>query len=147
MIAHGDLGPWNILPRDRDPVAFIDWDDAGPAGHIWDLTTVVWLNAQLHDDDVAEMNGLPPLPERARRARLVLDGYKLAAPERSGFVDRMIEFAVQSARDEAIVCKVKPTTPSPGDDGFPTLWAITWRVRAAAWMYDNRTELVRAIDG
>lgn len=147
VIAHGDLGPWNIIARDSAPVAFIDWDDAGPAGHVWDLANVVWLHAQLHDDDVAERNDLPPLTERARRARLILDGYGLPSAERSGFVDHMIEFAVQSARDEAIVCKVTPETHSPGDDGFPTLWAITWRVRAAAWMYDHRTELARSIGG
>ncbi|HEX4868763.1 MAG TPA: phosphotransferase, partial [Acidimicrobiales bacterium] len=146
VIAHGDLGPWNILARDGEPVAFIDWDDAGPAGHMWDLVNVVWLNAQLHDDDVAELHGLPPRHERARGARLVLDGYELPAAERAGFVDCMIEFAVRSARDEAIVCGVTPTTVSPGDDGFPTLWAITWRARAAAWMYDHRVELERIIE-
>jgi len=147
VIAHGDLGPWNILARDGEPVAFIDWDDAGPAGHVWDLVNVVWLNAQLHDDDVAELDGLPAWRERARRARLVLDGYELPAAERAGFVDRMIEFAVRSARDEAIVCGVTPTTVSPGDDGFPTLWAITWRVRAAAWMYDHRADLAKILEG
>jgi hypothetical protein len=24
---HGDLGPWNILARDGEPVPFIDWAD------------------------------------------------------------------------------------------------------------------------
>lgn len=112
----------------------------------WDLVNVVWLNAQLHDDDVAELHGLPPRHERARGAGLVLDGYELPAAERAGFVDCMIEFAVRSARDEAIVCGVTPTTVSPGDDGFPTLWAITWRARAAAWMLDHRAEPERIIE-
>jgi hypothetical protein len=117
-----------------------------PVGHLWDLANVVWLNAQLHDDDIAERHGLPPPQERARRARLVLDGYQLEPRERSEFVDRMIELAVRSARDEAILYGVTPTTTSPAPDGFPTLWAITWRVRAAAWMTDRRTELERHIE-
>jgi len=145
VIGHRDLGPWNILARNGEPVAFIDWDDAGPMGHIWDLVNVVWLNVQLHDDDVAELNGLPPLHDRARQARVLLDGYRLAARDRARLVERMIEWAVRTAREEAIVCDVTPDTQSPAENGFPTLWAITWRVRAAAWMYDHRHELEPAL--
>lgn len=145
VIGHGDLGPWNIVARCGEPVAFIDWDDAGPMGHIWDLANVVWLNAQLHDDDVAALNGLPPLPDRARQARAMLDGYRLAARDRVRLVERMIEWVVRTAREEAIVHGVKTDTPSPAANGFPTLWAITWRARAAAWMYDHHDELQAAL--
>ena len=81
----GDLGPWNILARDGEPVAIMDWDDAGPIGHVWDLANVVWLNAHLHDDDVAALHGLPSAEDRMRQARLILDGYRLAARDRIGF--------------------------------------------------------------
>ncbi len=37
VIGHGDLGPWNILARDGEPVAFIDWDNAGPVDADWEL--------------------------------------------------------------------------------------------------------------
>ena len=30
IISHRDTGPWNIVARDRLPVAFIDWVTAGP---------------------------------------------------------------------------------------------------------------------
>ncbi len=80
VYGHGDLGPWNILARDGEPVAIIDWDDAGPIGHVWDLANVVWLNAHLHDDDVAALHGLPSAERRMRQARLIIDGYRLAAP-------------------------------------------------------------------
>ena len=46
VIGHGDLGPWNILARDSMPVAFIDWDNAGPVDAVWELAQVAWLNAQ-----------------------------------------------------------------------------------------------------
>jgi len=52
----------------------------------------------------------------------------------------MIEWVVRTAREEAIVCGVTPESPSRADNGFPKLWAITWRVEAAAWMYDSRNE-------
>lgn len=53
----------------------------------------------------------------------------------------------RSARDEAIVHQVAPPSPSPATDGFPLLWAITWRTRAAAWMLDHRRELETAVLG
>jgi hypothetical protein len=55
----------------------------------------VWLNAQLHDDDVAALHGLPPVRERAHRARLVLDGYGLSTADRRRMVERVIEFAIR----------------------------------------------------
>jgi hypothetical protein len=71
-------------------MALIDWDTAGPVGPRWGLGQAVWLNAQRHDDDVAERVGLPDLATRARQARLILDGYGLPAADRAGFVDAMI---------------------------------------------------------
>lgn len=145
VIGHGDLGPWNILARDAVPVAFIDWDTAGPLDAIWELAQVVWLNAQLHDDDVAELNELPGIEERLLHAAAILDGYELASDMRIGFVDKMIEFAIRSARDEAVTHAVAPETPSPAADGFPILWGVTWRARAASWMLDHRIAIERAL--
>ena len=146
VIGHGDLGPWNILARDGRPVAFIDWDNAGPIDALWDLAEAAWLNAQLHDDDVAARNDLPPVEARARQLRLLVDGYGLERADRVGFVDRLIELAIRCAREEAVELHVGPDTPSPAPDGFPILWAVTWRARAAAWMLDHRSTLERALD-
>jgi hypothetical protein len=138
VIGHGDLGPWNILAMDGEPVAFIDWDNAGPVDAQWELAQAAWLNAQLHDDDVAELNGLGSPADRARQLALIADGYGLDRAGRVGLVDRMVEFAVRSARQEAIDYEVSPETASPSDDGFPILWAVAWRSRAAAWMIEHR---------
>ena len=141
VIGHGDLGPWNIIAREGLPVAFIDWDNAGPVDAVWELAQTVWLNAQLHDDDVAAINQLPGPADRARHAAVVLDGYGLAHRHRDGFVDKMIEFAIRSARDEAVASHAGPDTASPLPNGFPLLWAVTWRSCSAAWMLDHRTML------
>lgn len=45
-----------------------------------------------------------------RQARLIIDGYRLAAPDRIAFVARMIEFAIRSACEEVVVCGIGPTT-------------------------------------
>jgi hypothetical protein len=147
VIGHGDLGPWNILARDGKPVAFIDWDNAGPLDPLWELAHVVWQNAQLYDDDVMDLNELPDAESRFRQAKLIADGYGLGREARHDFVDRMIELAIRSAREEAIDYHVTPDTNSPAPDGFPILWAVTWRSRSAVWMIDHREHLQRTIEG
>lgn len=146
VIGHGDLGPWNILARDGLPVAFIDWDNAGPVDAVWELAQVGWLNAQLHDDDVAAMNDLADPTTRAHQLALIVDGYGLERTRRDGFVHRMIEIAVRSARQEAIDFQVTPESSSPGVGEFPILWAIAWRTRAAAWMLDHQRVLQHALE-
>jgi hypothetical protein len=145
VIGHCDLGPWNIIADGGVPVAFVDWEFAGPVGARWDLAHTAWLNAQLHDDDVAERNGLGSPEERARQLRLFLDGYGLPGAGRTGFVDTMIEFAVHSARDEAVLGQVTPETGVVDESGYPVLWAVTWRTRSASWMLRHRSLLEAAI--
>ena len=146
VIGHGDLGPWNILARDGHPVAFIDWDNAGPVDPMWELAHVIWQNAQLYDDDVSELNHLPDVTTRAAQAKLILDGYRLDHAARAGFADRIIKLAIWSAREEAREYNVVADSVSPTPSGYPVLWAVTWRTRSAAWMLDNKEALQRALD-
>jgi Ser/Thr protein kinase RdoA (MazF antagonist) len=89
VFGHCDTGPWNIIDRHGRPVALVDFEFAGPVD-VWELAQAAWLNAQLHDDDVAERCGLADAAARARQLKLILDGYGLARSERGGFVDKMI---------------------------------------------------------
>ena len=146
VIGHGDLGPWNILAIDALPVGFIDWDNAGPVDAVVEVAQVAWLNAQLHDDDVGDLNDLASPDERARQLGLIVEGYGLDRPQRRLIVDTMVEFALRAAREEAVEAEVGPQTASPSDHGYPLLWAVTWRARAAAWMLDHRSTLARALD-
>ena len=139
-IGHCDTGPWNIISRDGLPIAFIDWEVAGPVTPLVDLAQTCWLNAQLHAEDVAETQGLGSLEERARHVRLILDGYELAKAQRVGFVDRMIEFAVRDAAAEAIEAGVKPDTQDSS-----ALWGVTWRIKSADWMLRHRGALQTAL--
>ncbi len=135
-IGHCDTGPWNIVAREGVPYALIDWEVAGPVDPAYDLAQACWLNAQLHDDDVAERQELPSLKDRARHLRMILDGYELPKAQRIGFVDKMIEFALQDAAAEAIDAEVPPDSRDPA-----ALWGITWRTRSAAWMLRHRSTL------
>ncbi len=150
VIGHCDVGPWNWLASaDGVPYALVDWEFAGPVDALWEVAAAAWLNAQLHDDDVAEMHALPDLPVRARQARAVLDGYGLTVTERAGMVHRMIEFAVHQARAEALAGGVSVSAPAGvhTDDDYPWLWAITWRTRSASFMLRHRRLLEKVVEG
>ena len=140
VISHRDTGPWNIVARDGLPVAFIDWVTAGPADPLEEIAATAWLNAQLHDDDIAERQDLPSAPARAAQLRHFTDGYRLAAAGRRGLVTAMIEYAIRDSAAEAVQAGV---TPQSGDCG--ALWAITWRTRSAAWMVRHRSLLQNAL--
>ena len=146
VIGHGDVGPWNVLAQPDGGYALIDWEFAGPVDAVWELAQAAWLNAQLHDDDVAESHDLPAPAIRARQVRLLLDGYGLPGADRVGFVDKLIEFAVRAARAEAVDQQVTADSPAVTATGFPVLWAITWRTRSAAWTLDHRRLLERALE-
>ena len=140
VIGHCDAAPWNIVARNGVPVALIDWEVAGPVDPVIELAQACWLNAQLYDDDVAAMVGLASVTDRARQVRLTLDGYELPRAERSGFVDKMIEFAVFDAAEQAIEVNVTPESPGPDP-----LWGIAYRTRSAAWMLRHRVIIQRAL--
>ena len=144
VIGHCDAAPWNIVARDGLPVALIDWERAGPVEPLTELAQVCWLNAKLHDEIVAELEGLPPLAERAAHLRAIVDGYGLTAAQRRDFVARIIEFAAHDAADEAdqagIVGETPPTGAAP-----ETLWALAWRIRATAWLCRHRAVLQAAL--
>ena len=67
------------------------------------------------DNEIAEIEGLGPLAERARQLRAVVDAYVLSAKQRLGFVDRIVEFAVfdtaAQANDAGVTHEPKNTVP------------------------------------
>ena len=99
-----------------------------------------WLNAQLHDDDVAAMNDLASAEDRARHAALIAEGYGLPRALSSRLVQAMIDVAVADAADQAIGAKITPDTRD-----VTALWGLAWRARAAAWMVRHRMMLSRAL--
>ncbi len=146
VIGHCDTAPWNIVGRGGVPEAFVDWEYAGPVDRLTEVAYTAWLNAQLHDDDIAERQGLPDAAARARQLRAILDGYDLPRARRPELVDRMVAVAVHSARAEAVLANVTPdSTQAVSPDGYPVLWAVTWRARSASWMIRHRRLLLDAV--
>ncbi|GFE91750.1 phosphotransferase [Steroidobacter agaridevorans] len=140
IIGHGDAAPWNVISRDATPIALIDWEVAGPVDRLTEIAMVAWNNAQLYDDDVAEMNGLSNAACRARQVRILVDGYGLAITDRHRLTDRIIEFAAQSAANEVIEQQITPEA-----NHAPRVWGIAWQTRSVAWLIRNRGVLQRAL--
>ena len=140
VLGHCDTGPWNIVARAGRPVALIDWEKAGPVSRDVELAQACWLNAQLHDDDVASRVGLASPEAHAKQVRLLLDGYGLGCADRAGFTGTMIAFAVHDAAEQAKQANVTMETKDPA-----ALWGITWRARAASWMLHHQAALDRAL--
>jgi len=147
VIGHCDVAPWNIVARNGLPVALIDWEHAGPVDPLVELAQACWLNAKLHDDDVAKQDGLPSLQERARQLRAIVDAYGLSVRQRRGFVDRIIEFVVHDTAEQADEARVTPDTTELKLDalGYNPLWALAWRARAAVWLFRHRRALQNAL--
>jgi hypothetical protein len=141
VIGHCDVAPWNIVARRGLPVALIDWEFAGPVDPLVELAQLCWLNAKLHDDIVAEREGLPPLAERARQLAAIADSYGLTARQRAGLFGTIVDFVVSDTAREADDAGVTPEMTS-----HPVaLWAIAWRARSAAWLIRNRATLESAL--
>jgi hypothetical protein len=143
-IGHCDVAAWNIVARDGRAAALIDWDRAGPVDPLTELAQACWLNAKLHDDLVAAREGLPSVEERARHMRAIIDGYGLSTAERRGFIDRVIEFTVHDAADEADLAQITADS-AIADLDARVPWALAWRIRAAAWQIRQRGVFERAL--
>lgn len=142
-IGHCDTGAWNIIARDRMPVALIDWEAAGPVDPLVELAQACWLNALLFDDNLAESLGLGSVEARGRQVRMLLDGYGLASEQRAGFVGMIRDFAVLNAANEIIETTAN-TTPV---DAAALLEAVIWRSRSAGWLVRHHDTLDRIVTG
>jgi len=147
IISHCDVAPWNIVARDGLPVALIDWEFAGPVDPLVELAQACWLNAKLHDDIVAELEGLPPLEERARQLRAILDAYELPMAKRRNFIDRMIYVVMCDTAEQADEARITANITEVDIKalGYNPLWALAWRARAGAWLVRHRRVLENAI--
>jgi hypothetical protein len=74
IIAHNDLGTWNVIYRDSHAVAIVDWDFAAPASRMWDLASAVWCFTPMYPDDLIVRLGYDP-HQRPNRFRIICDTY------------------------------------------------------------------------
>ncbi len=103
VVCHHDLSPGNTVFRGGSPVAFIDWDLAGPGSRVQDVAHVCWQFAPL-GPGVA-------VGEAVRRVRVVTDAYGWT--DLSGLVETVLWWqdrcwrGIESAADAGVPAMVR----------------------------------------
>jgi thiamine kinase-like enzyme len=91
VMCHNDICPENVVFRDGEAIAFLDWDFAAPGRPLWDVAAVMSMWGPVHDpsDPLPGMEGLDPFA----RARVIADAYGMSGAQRAEipgiFVDRL----------------------------------------------------------
>lgn len=85
VIGHNDVTPENVIFRAGRPVAFIDFDLAGPTTRLLDVVTTMlhWAPLRAPEDRDPVLRDL----DTGRRMRAYADAYGLGASQRSQLVD------------------------------------------------------------
>ena len=92
LVCHNDLAPHNTVFRGGRPVAFLDWDFAGPGPAVWDVANAAWQFVPLADDaDFVRVGGWTEPPDRCRRLRIFADAYDLPRSERAIFAEAVMQ--------------------------------------------------------
>jgi aminoglycoside phosphotransferase (APT) family kinase protein len=107
-VCHGDLGPWNTVYPDGLPIAFIDWDAAGPREPLVDIAAAAYAFVPLEPDRQLREAGFDPPPDPGARLRLFVDAYGLPERQRS-----CLRCAKRSSRPPRTSAEHRWTRPRP----------------------------------
>jgi hypothetical protein len=98
VIGHCDLFWTNVIFRDGQPAALIDWELARPVTRALEvaLAATYWAGVRI-DEQLVEW-GIP-LERRGEQLRLLCDAYGLSAAERSTLLDDLLEHRRERIED------------------------------------------------
>ena len=141
LVCHNDVCLENVVFRNGEAVALLDFDFAAPGRPIYDLAQFARMCVPIDDDVTAA--GLGWVVEDApRRLRLLADAYGLDAAERSQLLHLLVVSITQGA---AFVRR----RVEAGDPGFVARWnAIGGEqrlIRRERWWAEHRQDLAAAL--
>ena len=123
VVCHNDPSPCNYVFVDGRPVAFIDFDHAAPGERLRDVAYAGWLWTISADDG-------PPLPEQARRLRLMADAYGL--PDTSVLLEAVLLRQDENLADA--LARSRSADPAVADYGYAS---ATWQREQMAWLREH----------
>ena len=139
LVSHNDVNLDNVVFRDGEAVALIDFDLASPGSAVWDVALAARLWVPLRADaEVADQRR----GQRARRLLLFADAYGLAERDRRRLVEAALEthhwcYAIVRAGAER------------GVPGYARYWSPVAQRRAdrlQRWLADHRSELEQVLE-
>ena len=103
VICHNDLAPYNTVYVETSPVAFIDFDMAGPGPRAWDLAYAAYrfIPLEHYDGDELQRLGLTHLDTQSHRLRLFCDAYGIPPRDVLALVIPRIEQMCATITDSA----------------------------------------------
>lgn len=103
IICHNDIAPYNLVYRDGQPHALIDFDEAGPGPRMWDVAYAAYRFVPLihaHDQAIAQL-GLTDPGRQARRLQLFCDTYQIGTGEVLAMVEPRLQAMCRTIVDRA----------------------------------------------
>jgi Ser/Thr protein kinase RdoA (MazF antagonist) len=139
VVSHFDVTPQNVVFRNGEPVALIDFDLTRPGSRLRDVVnTAMWWVPLRHPEDLAPHWRSLDAPARLR---LFADAYELGRPEREAFV------ALAIARASASRHRMRAAAEQLGGG-----WARMWTdgvgeaiARREEWLTTHRRTLEAAL--
>lgn len=114
IVCHNDVCPENVVHRDGEAVALLDFEFAAPGRPVWDVAALARMCVPIDTDDDAARTGRRGLDPFARLA-VVADAYGLDPGERVALLDAL---AVQVAQGGEFVRR----RVESGEPAFVEMW-------------------------
>jgi hypothetical protein len=140
IICHNDVCPENVVYRNGEAVALLDFDFAAPGRPLWDLAQMarMWCPLRPSELVVEGMQGLDPF----HRLGILATAYGLEASDRGEFVQMIIE----SRRNGAQFVRRRLAA---GEPAFVRAWAPLGGEKALddiqAWFTDHQDAVLAAL--
>jgi hypothetical protein len=137
LICHTDICPENVVFREGQAIAILDFDFASPGRPVWDLAMAarMWIPLRSRpDEDLRDAT--------ARRLGCLAAGYGLERADHEEFVEAIIE--AQRVGNAFVRRRVQAREP-----GFVAMWhergGAEWFEGVTAWMEGQRSPWLEAL--
>ena len=141
IICHNDVCPENVVFRDGDAVALLDFDFAAPGRALWDAAMTARMCVPVGEPRA--FLSVQVLSDPLARIASFTSGYGLSPSDAEQFVD-MISLT-SDVGDRFVRAHV-----AAGDPGFVEMWNRGYEERTRRhrkWITEHRQGLVRAVAG